>query len=70
MEALLEAPVLDARAGEPKGIEEVCEASESDEAGVVGEGGDPGEESPVGTIRSRNARLGGREVDRQVSINA
>jgi hypothetical protein len=50
MEAFLEAPVLDAGAGEAKGVEEIGEAGEGDEAGVVGEGGDPGEERPIGTV--------------------
>ena len=50
MQPLLEAPVLDAGPGEAKGVEEVGQALEGDEAGVVGESGDPGEESPVGAV--------------------
>ncbi len=50
MQPLLEAPVLDAGPSEAKGIEEVGQAREGDEAGVVGESGDPGEEGPVGAV--------------------
>ncbi len=70
MEALLEAPVLDAGAGEAKGVEEVGEALEGDEAGVIGEGGDPSEEVPVGPVGGGDIRLGGREVDSEVGVGA
>jgi len=68
LEALLEAPVLDAGAGEAKGVEEVGQAGEGDEAGIIGEGGDPGEESPVGAVGGGDARLGRREVDGEVGV--
>jgi hypothetical protein len=39
-EALFEALVLDAGPGEPEGFEEVGQAGEGDEAGIVGQGSD------------------------------
>jgi hypothetical protein len=64
----LEAPVLDAGAGEAESLEEVGQASEGDEAGVVGKGRDPGEQSAVGAIGGGDPRLGGRKVNRQVGV--
>ncbi|HZF14241.1 MAG TPA: hypothetical protein VFE33_36065 [Thermoanaerobaculia bacterium] len=69
-EALLEAPVLDAGAGEAEGLEEVGQAGEGDEAGVVGEGRDPGEKSAVGSVGGGDTGLGGREIDGQVGVGA
>src|SRR5882724_11394706 len=68
MEALLEAAVLDAGAGEAKGVEEVGQAGEGD--GIIGEGGDPGEESAVGPVGGGDAWLSRREVDGQVGVGA
>jgi hypothetical protein len=70
MQPLLEASVLDAGPSEAKGIEEVGEAGEGDEAGVVCEGGDPGEKGPVGAVGCGDIRLGGREIDGQVGVGA
>ena|SRR5882724_108572 len=46
------------------------QAGEGDEAGIIGEGGDPGEESAVGPVGGGDARLGRREVDGQVGVGA
>jgi hypothetical protein len=58
------------RAGELEGFEEVGQVGEGDEARIVGEGGDPGEEGSIGAIRDWDAGFCRREVDGQVSVDA
>src|SRR3954470_14105183 len=49
-------------------LEEVGQAREGDEAGVVGEGGDPGEESAVDAEGDRDAGLPCQAVDGQMGV--
>jgi hypothetical protein len=70
VEALLKALVLSSGAGKLEGLEKVGQAGERDEAGVVGEGRDPGEESAVGAVGKRHAWLRRREIYGQVGIGA
>jgi hypothetical protein len=63
LEALLEALVMDAGAGELERLEEVGQVREGDEPGVVREGGDPGKERAVGAEGNRDTGFCGGEVD-------
>jgi hypothetical protein len=53
-----------------EGFEEVGQVGEGDEARIVGEGGDPGEEGSIGAKRDGDAWFCRREVDSQVSVGA
>ena len=62
--------VLNAGTGESKGLEEVGQVREGDEAGVIGQSGNPGEEGTVGAEGDRDTGLCRREVDGQVGLGA